>query len=71
MKLREKIFLVVLGTLIFFVSGGIACTYSVTNGVNLILVGVLGVLIFVAAGATACTYSNNRISKQKSSQTAS
>lgn len=71
MKLREKTFLAVLGILIFFISGGIACTYSATNGFNMILVGVLGVLIFVAAGATACTYSNNRISKQKSSQTAS
>ena len=71
MKLGEKIFLFVLGTLIFFVSGGIACTYTVTNGVNLILVGALGVLIFIAAGATACTYSNNKISKQKSSQTSS
>ena len=71
MKLWEKIFLAVLGTLIFFITGGIACTYTVTNGVNLILVGALGVLIFIAAGASACLCSNNKISKQKSSQTTS
>lgn len=67
MKLWEKICLLALGTSIFFVSGGIACTYNATEGVNLILVGVLGFLIFIAAGATACMYSNNKILKQKAS----
>ncbi len=67
MKLREKIFVVVLGILIFIVSGGIACTYF-TSGLNLLLVGALGVLVFVAAGYLACTYSQNRIAKRKASQ---
>lgn len=66
MKRTDKIFVTVLGLLMFFVSGGIACTY--VTGVNLILVGILGVLIFVAAGYVACTVGNNRIEKRKASQ---
>lgn len=70
MRLWAKVFFIVLGTLIFFVAGGVACTYSPTNGVNLILAGVLGVLVFVAAGGVACTYSESRIAKRKESQIA-
>ena len=71
MKLKEKIAFVVFGVLIFFVSGGIACTYGGTGVVNPILAVALGVLVFFAAGAVACTYGSNRIAKRKSSQVAS
>ena len=68
MRLWTKIFFVVMGTLIFFVSGGVACTYSPTSGINLILTAILGVLVFVAVGGVACTYSESRIAKRKVSQ---
>ena len=68
MKNRAKIMFTVLGTLIFFISGGVACTYSTTGGINAILAVVLGLLIFITAGATACTYSNNRIAKRRETQ---
>ena len=68
MKLWAKVFFVVMGILIFFVSGGVACTYSPTNGVNLILTAILGVLVFVTVGGVACTYSESRIVKQKESK---
>jgi hypothetical protein len=70
MRLGTKIFFVVMGVLIFFVAGGVACTYSPANGVNLILVSLLGVLVFVAAGGVACTYSESRIAKRKETQPA-
>jgi hypothetical protein len=64
MKRADKIFLAVLGTLVFLVSGGIACTY-VTTGLNIALVGVLGVLIFIGSGYAACTIGARRIERQK------
>jgi len=70
MRMWTKVFFVVMGILIFFVAGGVACTYSSTNGVNLILVALLGVLVFVAAGGVACTYSESRLAKRKESQLA-
>ncbi len=66
MKRTDKIFLVVLGTLMFFVLGGIACTYF--SGLNLGLVAILGVLIFIASGYAACTYGQRKIEKQKANQ---
>lgn len=63
MKRADKIFVAVMATLLFFVSGGVICTYS--TGVNLILVGVFGFLIFIASGYAACTYSQRKIEKQK------
>lgn len=64
MKVKEKITFGALGTLIFFVSGGVACTYSTTNVVNPVLATVLGVLVFVTVGATACAHSNSKIAKR-------
>ena len=69
MKLREKVMFSVFGVLIFFISGGVACTYGGTGVVNPVLAVILGVLIFFTAGAAACTYGNNRIAKQKANQT--
>jgi hypothetical protein len=68
MKIKEKILFGVLGTLLFFVSGGVACTYSTTGAINIALAAVLGTLIFITTGATACTYSNNKIAKRKETQ---
>ena len=68
MKLWAKVFFVVMGILIFFVSGGVACTYSATSGVNLILTATLGVIVFVTIGGVACNYSESRIAKQKESK---
>jgi hypothetical protein len=68
MKLRDKIAFAVFGVLIFFVSGGVACTYGGTGVVDPILAVVLGGLVFLTAGAAACTYSNGRIAKRKASQ---
>ena len=68
MKLRDKIAFAVFGVLIFFVSGGVACTYGGTGVVDPILAVVLGRLVFLTAGAAACTYSNGRIAKRKASQ---
>ena len=70
MKLKEKVIFSVMGLLIFFVSGGIACTYGGTGAVNPVLAIILGVLVFFTAGGAACTLSNNRITKQKANQTA-
>ncbi len=61
MKRTDKIFVAVLATLMFFVSGGIACTYAA--GLNLALVAVLGVLVFITVGYTACTYSMRKQAK--------
>jgi hypothetical protein len=69
MKLKEKVMFSMFGVLIFFISGGVACTYGGTGVVNPVLAVVLGVLVFFAAGAVAFTYSNNRIAKQKTNQT--
>ena len=68
MKLWVKVFFVVMGVLLFFVSGGVACTYSATSGVSLILTAILGVLVFVTVGGVACTYSESRIAKEKESK---
>ena len=68
MKLKEKVIFSVLGVLIFFIAGGVACTYSTTGVVNLGLAIMLGILVFFTAGAGACTYSN-KIDKQKVNQT--
>jgi len=54
----------VFGVLIFFISGGVACTYSITGVVNLGLAIMLGVLVLFTVGAGACTYSN-KTGKQK------
>jgi hypothetical protein len=68
MKLREKITFAVFGVLIFFVSGGVACSYGSTGSVNIILAVVLGVIVFFAAGAVACTVGSNRMEKKKAAQ---
>ena len=65
MKTIEKVMFAVLGTMIFFISGGIACTYGGSGIINPILAAILGITVFFAAGAAACTYSNNRVAKQK------
>jgi hypothetical protein len=70
MKLWAKVFFVVMGLSLFFVSGGVACTYTPTGGVNLILTAILGVLVFVTVGGVACNYSGSRIAKQKESKIA-
>lgn len=63
MKRADKIFIAVMATLMFFISGGIACTYS--SGLNLVLVGALGFLIFITSGYAACTYSMRKTEKQR------
>lgn len=70
MKLGEKVAAVVLGLLIFFFSGGIACTYSSAGQVNLVLAAILGAVVFIAAGFTACTVGGRRAEKRKASQIA-
>lgn len=68
MRLKEKIAFAVLGLLLFFVSGGVACTYSTTNAINPALAVTLGVLVFLTVGAAACTIGSNRIEKRKTGQ---
>ena len=68
MRLKEKIAFVVFGVLIFFVSGGIACTYGGTGVVNPVLAVVLGVLVFLTVGAAACTIGISRMAKRKESE---
>lgn len=68
MKLKEKITFAVFGLLIFFVSGGVACTYGSTGAVNPILTVALGTLVFFAVGAAACTIGGSRIMKKKAAQ---
>jgi len=68
MRTRDKVAFAVFGFLIFFVSGGIACTYGSTGAVNPILAVSLGVIVFFTAGAAACNYGNNRIAKRKTRQ---
>ncbi len=63
MKTWAKILFGVLGTMIFFVAGAAACTYTPTTGVNMILVGVLGTLVFLTAGGAACVYNEGKIAK--------
>jgi hypothetical protein len=70
MKLKEKVIFSVMGLLIFFVSGGVACTYGGTGVVDPVLAVILGVLVFFTAGGAACTLGNNRIARQKANQTA-
>jgi hypothetical protein len=70
MKLKEKVIFSVMGLLIFFVSGGVACTYGGTGAVDPVLVVILAVLVFFTAGGTACKLGNNRIAKQNANQTA-
>lgn len=65
MKLREKVTFAVFGLLIFFISGGVACSYGSTGSVDPILAVVLGVVVFFAAGAVACTVGSSRIDKRK------
>ena len=65
MKLKEKLMFSTLGLLIFFFSGGLACTYSNTGAINPALAVILGVTAFFTAGGVACTYGNNKIAKQK------
>jgi hypothetical protein len=71
MRLKEKIAFTVFGVLIFFISGGIACTYGGTGAVNPVLAVVLGVLVFLTAGTAACTYGNGKIEKRKTNQSTS
>jgi hypothetical protein len=68
MKLKEKIAFAVFGVLIFFFSGGVACSYGSTGVVDPILAVVLGVIVFFAAGAVACTVGGSRIEKKKAAQ---
>jgi lipopolysaccharide export LptBFGC system permease protein LptF len=65
MKTTEKVMFAVLGTIIFFISGGVACTYGGSGAINPILAVILGITVFITAGAAACTYGNNRVAKQK------
>ncbi len=65
MRLRDKVSIVVLSTLIFVVIGAIACTYSASNVLDPILLIALGTLVFVDVGAVACTYGSSRIAKRK------
>jgi len=65
MKLREKIAFAVFGFLIFFLSGGVACSYSSTGAVNPIVAVLLGVVVFFVVGAVACSVSSNRIERRK------
>jgi predicted permease len=71
MKLKEKVMFSMFGVLIFFISGGVACTYSNTGVVNPVLAVILGVLVFFTVGGAACTYGNNKTSKQESKHTVS
>jgi len=71
MKLKDKIAFAIFGVLIFFVSGGLACTYGGTGVINPILAFILGVLVFFTAGAAACNYCNSRIAKRKTNHTQS
>ncbi|MCW4002711.1 MAG: hypothetical protein NWE95_02220 [Candidatus Bathyarchaeota archaeon] len=68
MKLKEKIAFAVFGLLIFFLSGGVACSYGSTGAVNPVLAVVLGVVVFFAAGAVACTVGSSRMEKKKATQ---
>lgn len=68
MKLKEKIAFAVFALLIFFLSGGVACSYGSTGAVNPILAVVLGVVVFFAAGAVACTVGSSRMEKKKTTQ---
>ena len=65
MNTKQKVAFAVMGFLIFFVSGGIAFTYSTTNVINPMLAVILGTLVFIAVGGSACASSNNKISKTK------
>jgi len=65
MRLKEKIAFSVFGLLIFFITGGLACTYGNTGVVNPVLAIILGVVVFFSVGGVACMYGNNRITKQK------
>jgi hypothetical protein len=65
---KEKIAIAVLGVLIFFASGGVACSYGSTGTVNPILAVVLGVILFFAVGAVACTVGGSRMEKKKATQ---
>lgn len=60
MNSTDKKFATVLSILVFFVSGGVACTYTPTSGVNLVWVGTLGLLLFIGVGYVACTRNGNR-----------
>ncbi len=68
MKRADKVFVTVMAVFLFFVSGGVACTYSAVEGVNLVLVAVLGILVFVASGYAACTIGARKIAKRKAGQ---
>jgi lipopolysaccharide export LptBFGC system permease protein LptF len=68
MKLKVKIAFTVIGLLIFFLSGGVACSYGSTGSVNPILAVALGVIVFFAAGAIACTIGSSRIDKKTANQ---
>ncbi len=70
MRNREKVVFAVLGIMIFFFSGGVACTYSIANAVDPILAVTLGFLVFIIIGASACTYSNSKIAKKRENQIA-
>jgi hypothetical protein len=70
MRMKDKIAFTLLGLLIFFVSGGVACTYFGTGAVNTALAVVLGVLVFFTVGGVACTVGGNRMQKKKAAQVA-
>ena len=55
MQLRDKVVITILLIAIFFVIGGIACTYFTTYIIDPILVILLGILIFVTIGAIMCS----------------
>ncbi len=66
MNLREKLLIIVLGFLIFGVSGAITCTYYTTYAIDLVSAVVLGILVFVTAGVIVCSYRNSRIAIRNS-----
>jgi|GEM_PF-2303377 hypothetical protein len=68
MKMKEKAVFIVLGLLIFFFSGGVACTYGGTGTVDPILAVALGLSVFFTVGAAACTIGGNRVAKQKTNK---
>jgi hypothetical protein len=65
MKLKEKLVFVVMGLLIFFFSGGVACTYFSTGSLNPVLVAIVGLLVFFTVGSAAWIYNGNKTVRQK------
>jgi len=63
MNLKEKLLLTVLVISIFFVIGGIMCTYYTTYTIDLGFVALLGGLVIITIGVIACSRSRSKITK--------